>query len=188
MRDDGHDIAVIVSPPRCEVRDDKCIIETHLLVSDGCAQMGYQHIGRLIHLFGAAIAREAYTEQAVLSMVRMHKLVMTHVDEADSFTREASVNAVADFVYRTAPYLIYRSVLTAAVRAQGHIMRFVSPEVRATEKWKVYEEQFGKMVGLYELPKVNTETVCDSSEVSLSLLIFTSNITVVLIVLEYGIE
>ncbi|KAF9040196.1 hypothetical protein BDZ89DRAFT_359549 [Hymenopellis radicata] len=45
-------------------------------------------------------------------------------------------------------------------------MRFVTMEVRATEQWKVYEEQFEKMVGLYELHKVNPVTICDSYECS----------------------
>ncbi|KAF9026923.1 hypothetical protein BDZ89DRAFT_826810 [Hymenopellis radicata] len=135
-----------------------------LVLSDGCIQTGYNHLGRLILRFGIAIVQQAYNEHAVFSVLRMHHLVVQHPKMMDSVTLEVSIHGIGEFFTFIAPYLVYHSVLKLAIRTQSRARRFLAPEIAGTIAWKSFEHQLNAMTELYKLDRRHRSTVCDSHQ------------------------
>ncbi|KAF9009216.1 hypothetical protein BDZ89DRAFT_534505 [Hymenopellis radicata] len=135
-----------------------------LTISNACVMMAYQHLDRLILIFGH-VARQAYKGKAVLSIVRMqHLMSQAYPELIDSANRDISVNTTASFLQHASPYLTYHSTLKYAIQTDRQMKRFLTPGLLASPSWKIYEKQFNDMTALYKLYQAYPVPICDWAE------------------------
>ncbi len=138
-----------------------------LRISNTCVMMAYQHLDRLILIFGH-IAQQVYKGSAVLSIVRMqHLMSQAHPELINTMNRNVSVDTTAGFLKHASPYLTYHSILKYAIQADRRMKRFLTPELLASPSWKIYENQLKEMTALYKLYQDYPVPICDWAEVSL---------------------
>ncbi|KAF9005336.1 hypothetical protein BDZ89DRAFT_1049154 [Hymenopellis radicata] len=123
-----------------------------LIISNGCVLMAYQHLDRLILIFGH-LAQQVYKGKAVLSILRMqHLMSQAHpvLILTDEQARVESLKATA--------------VLKYAIRTDRHTNRILTPELLASSSWNIYQKQLKDMTVLYELYKQHPMPICDGPE------------------------
>ncbi len=136
-----------------------------LTLANSCIQTGYSHLVRMIQHFGPHIVQQAYDEDAISSVLRMHYLVAQHSKVMESSTHTISIQGVGELFSYIAPYLVYHSVLKSAIRTHNRMRRFLVPEILNSAAWKSFDEQFKVMTGLYNIDRQHPSTVCDWHQV-----------------------